>query len=126
VPSEAAEILAKALEVDALAHEAGQFANIGMRYDPVLGEILPINDIPEQLFGLAFGFWDCWLDAANHDWLHHEPMSKADWPNVARVISQCLRAGALPTDPMILNQFLPKPPSPSLLQRLKQWFVRHT
>ena len=55
--SEAAEILANALEQDALAHEAGRMDELGMQYDPVLAQILPIDDIPPLISTLAFNFW---------------------------------------------------------------------
>ena len=63
MPSESAEILANALEADADAQVRGDFENIGMQWDEVYGEILPINEIPDPLFGLAMEFWDDWCDA---------------------------------------------------------------
>ena len=83
--SEASEILAKALEADASAQESGQLDGIGMLYDEVLCEILPINDIPEPLFNLAFSFWGDWLDAKDHNWFHHEPLTSDDWPRIAKL-----------------------------------------
>lgn len=119
MPSEAADILAKALEDDAAAHEAGQYSSIGERYDDVYGEILPIDDIPGPLSALAFRFWDDWCDASQHDWMYHEPIRKEDWPLIARTIAKCLRSGELPTDPLILREFTPEPRL-SFVQRLKQ------
>jgi hypothetical protein len=126
MPSEAAEILARALELDAEAQERGELDNIGMQYDEVLGQILPIDDIPDQVFNMAFGFWSDWLDAKNHNWLHHEPMTKSDWPKVARIIAQSVRELTIPSDPTIQKLFLPAPKAPrtSLFQRIKACFRR--
>ena len=118
--SEAAEILANALEQDALAHESGKPDEIGMQYDPVLAEILPIDDIPPVLSALAFNFWDGWLDSKNHDWLYYEPMTRDDWPRAAREIAKALRSGVLPDNPAIIEQFIPKP-RPTILNRFLHW-----
>ena len=85
--TEAAEILAIALEKDAMDHDQGKFEGIGMRWDDVYGELLPIEEnIDSFLYVLSFRFWD-------------------DWPKLAREISQCLRNGEIPTNPMILENF---------------------
>jgi hypothetical protein len=41
---EAAEILAAALEEDAQDHESGKYTEIGLKWDDVYGQILPIED----------------------------------------------------------------------------------
>jgi hypothetical protein len=121
--SEASEILAKALEADASAQESGQLDGIGMLYDEVLCEILPINDIPEPLFNLAFSFWGDWLDAKDHNWFHHEPLTSDDWPRIAKSIASHLRQGTLPEDQLILKLFQPasEPLTTSLFRRLSKW-----
>lgn len=122
--SEAAEILAQALELDAAAQESGELENIGMRYDDVLNEILPIDDIPDSIFNMAFAFWGDWLDAKNHNWFHHEPMTKDDWPRVARVMAQSVRDFEIPSDPVVQRLFL-RPqnhPKPSLFKRIIKLF----
>ena len=119
--SESAEILARALEHDADTQEKNKTSEIGNRYDDVYSQILPINEIPEDLFGLAMRFWDDWVDASNHEWKYHEPLVESDWPRIARTIAAHLRDGTLPRDELILEQFLPKPKKP-MLQRIKNLF----
>lgn len=124
--SEAAEILAMALEADAVAQECGRIDGIGMRYDEIELQVLPINDIPDQVYGMVFSFWDCWLDAKNHDWQYHEPISESDWPRLARVIARSVREFSIPLDPLIRTHFLPDDPhqKASLIQQIKKYFSR--
>ncbi|MDH3377754.1 MAG: hypothetical protein OEQ39_12465 [Gammaproteobacteria bacterium] len=122
--SESAEILAAALEADADAQERGETDNIGMKWDDVYGQILPINEIPDELFGLAMRFWDDWGDASRHDWQYHDPFEKEDWPMMSRKIAMHVRAGTLLTDDTILAHFKSKPSRP-LMERLRSWFHRN-
>ena len=119
--SKAGEILAKALEADASAQDRGEYSEIGMKYDEILCEVLPINDIPSDLFALAMNFWDDWCDAANHEWRYHEPCVERDWPRLARTIASHLRESTLPNDQSIIESFTPKPKL-SLLARLGRMF----
>ena len=123
---EASEILARALENDAYAQERGELEDIGMQYDEVLGQILPIDENPEQVTNMAFCFWDDWLDAKNHDWQFHEPMQESDWPRVARIIANSVRESSIPLDPVIRKLFVPidRPPIPTAWQRIKAWLNR--
>ena len=41
--NEAAEILADALERDAKDHDAGQYKDIGLKWDDIYGQLLPIE-----------------------------------------------------------------------------------
>ena len=119
--SESAEILAKALEHDANIQEKNRISEIGNRYDDVICEILPINEIPEDLFGLAMRFWDDWVDASNHEWKYHEPFVESDWPKMARKIATHLREATFPNDELILEEFMPTPKKP-ILKRIKNLF----
>ncbi|MFH2047046.1 MAG: hypothetical protein ABIK92_18105 [Pseudomonadota bacterium] len=120
--TEAAEILASALEQDASDQESGKIKDLGMRYDEVENQLLPIEeDINKPIYGLAFIFWDDWCDAANHEWQYHEPIKPNEWPIFAREIAASLRAGVLPTNPKIIENFYPKP-KVSLFNRIKAWF----
>jgi hypothetical protein len=75
--NEAANILASALENDANNHDAGIHQEIGLNWDNIYAEILPIEeDINSPLYNMTFRFWDEWGDAANHGWQYHEPIEK--------------------------------------------------
>ncbi len=121
--TEAAEILADALEQDAQAQEAGKVDAIGLRWDDVYAEILPIQDTSEPIFAMAMRFWDDWCDASSHEWRYHEPITNEQWPQLARELANCLRAGSMPTNQIIIESFTPKP-RVGILRRLKKW-VRH-
>jgi hypothetical protein len=121
--SKAADILANALEVDAIAHESGQQHKIGEKFDDVMSEISSLNDIPPRLSYLAINFWDSWQDSRNHDWLYYEPITESDWPRLAREISHSLRSGSLPNNQDLIDRFSPEPGLP-FLQRFKNWVFK--
>ena len=129
---EAFEILAKALERDAAQQKSGKYSEIGMKWDEVYGEILPIeDDFENPLYSLAFNFWDAWADAANHEWQYHEPITKKDWPIFAKKIASSLRSGRPPTNKLIIESFYPKPTANrlakiqhiGLLRRIVRWGI---
>jgi hypothetical protein len=121
--SKAADILANALEVDAIAHESGQQHKIGEKFDDVMSEISSLNDIPPRLSYLAINFWDSWQDSRNHEWLYYEPITESDWPRLAREISHSLRSGSLPNNQDLIDRFSPEPGLP-FLQRFKNWVFK--
>lgn len=103
------EIMACALEAEAAFHETGQYQNIGIALDPTYESILKYTSVLDDAIAFGFTFWDNWIDAANHKWLHHKPIKKEDWPNHAREIAQAIRNAELPTNPNILEYNLIKP-----------------
>jgi hypothetical protein len=103
---EAAEILASALEADADAQERGELDGIAMRYDDVLGELLPYDEFSEPPFSLAMIFWDEWGYAVQHKWITPLPFEESDWPRLAREIAAHLRSGTLPEDEAMLEHFM--------------------
>ncbi|HEB54832.1 MAG TPA: hypothetical protein ENI98_00725 [Gammaproteobacteria bacterium] len=105
--NEAAEILAKALEEDAIAQESGNIDDIGLRWDDVYAEILPLQDVSEPIFAMAMQFWDGWVDASNHEWQYHKPVKKEQWPIFARELADCLRSGTMPANQMLIDVFSP-------------------
>jgi hypothetical protein len=117
---EAAEIFATALENDADEQDAGRYENIGMKWDDIYAQILPIEeDINTPIYNMAFRFWDDWCDASNHEWQYHEPITKNQWPQFARDLALSLRSGNIPTNQIIIDNFTPKPKI-GVFQRLKQ------
>ena len=117
--NEAAEILANALEQDASAQMALNWQRIGLRWDDV-AKILENHDTSEPIFAMAMQFWEDWGDASNHDWQYHT-ITCEQWPQLARELASCLRNGSMPTNPIIIENYTPKP-KVGFLQRLKQWF----
>lgn len=118
---EAANILASALEKDAEAHDSGDFINMGMRWDDIYGEILPIEDnINIPIYAIAFRFWDEWSDAANHNWKYHEAIRKSQWPILAKEIAQNLRLKSQINNQVIIDNFTPDT-KVSLIKKIKKW-----
>lgn len=103
------EIVAAALLNESKLHAEERFSELGDRYDDVHGEILPLMEEPNVTVGLAFNFWDCWVDAANHDWRYHEGIGRDDWPKLATEIAGALRQGVEVTDPVLVERFSPRP-----------------
>ncbi len=122
MPGEEHELMAQALEQEARLRDQGEFRQIGAAYDPTYGQILEINSDYDEAIGFAFTFWDNWVDASNHDWQYHEPISQHDWPRFAREIAEAVRNGALPSNEFLVDQIRLKP-RVSLWQRFKALFT---
>ncbi len=105
----AAEILARALENDADAHDRAEFAQVGLQLVSVQREVLPINDIPRPVYKLAMRFWREWQSAAALDWPHHAAVEQQEWPALARIVAEHLRLGRLPNNARILDGFVRRP-----------------
>lgn len=119
---EAAKLFANALESDADDHDAGRYENIGMKWDDIYAQILPIeDDINNPIYGIAFRFWDDWCDASSHEWQYHEPIKKEQWSILARELAQSLKTGLIPQNQVIIENFKPKP-KVGLIKRLKKVF----
>lgn len=122
------EVLAAALEADADAHEAGRHDAVGERYDDVLAEVTPFWDPHARpiygfplLVSMGFHFWDCWVDARNHDWNYYPDAQQGDWPRLARAMVAALRSGEEPDG--VPASLLTTPPT--LWQRLRARYRRH-
>lgn len=114
------EVLASALEADADAHEAGHHDVVGERYDDVLGEVQPFGDAHAAALSMGFHFWDCWVDARNHDWRYYPDATEADWPTMARAVALALRRGEVPDGVPAALVTAPPP----FRQRLRERFRR--
>lgn len=106
--SEAAEILATALEACASAQEQGTLGNLDKRLQSVRRQVVSINDIPRPTFRLAMRFWKDWVRASRQGWRFYGPVTENDWPDIARTIAQHVRTGTLPPDTLILDNFMRK------------------
>ena len=119
--SEAAlQTLINAIETDIRAYESGNFENIAMRYDDVLGELLPFRD-KNEVVTIALEFWDCWGDASRHNWRHYEGIDQNDWPSLAGSILDSLRANRMPDSQLIIEHFGPRART-SLFERFRGVF----
>lgn len=106
----------KALE----AHESGNVLSIedGLEKFEVL---IPREDLaPNSLLFLTQEFWSGWADSAIHGWHFYEPLGKDDWPRLARILLDDLRANREVTDSVIVSKFrvAPRLKSDSILSRL--------
>lgn len=115
------EVLAAALEADADAHEAGRHDAVGERYDDVLAEVTPFWDPRARRLSVGFHFWDCWVDARNHDWNYYPDAQEGDRPRLARAVAAALRSGEEPDG--VPAPLLTTPPT--LWQRLRARYRRH-
>lgn len=39
-------------------------------------------------------FVDCWIDASNHRWRYHDPVTESDWIKIAAQIKQAVENGS--------------------------------
>lgn len=79
------------LERDIESHEAGCYAAIGASFEEAPEWELCEDEIQRHRLGIAYNFWDMWMDARNHDWAHYQGMEANDWPGIARQICRGLR-----------------------------------
>ena len=102
---EAKQLFVDGLTRDAIAHESGQFRDVGEGFDNLDYE-LPRNQGAEfdKLF-IALNFWDGWIDARNHDWKYYQGIKQADWPRLARSIASELSQDKEISDPLVLEHF---------------------
>jgi hypothetical protein len=117
---EVLQVLIAAIEKDIRAHESGDFEDISMGYDDVLGELLPFHD-KNDVVGIALEFWDCWGDASRHEWRHYDGIGKDDWPALARSIIESIRVNRMPENQLIIEHFAPRPRTP-WIERLRRFF----
>lgn len=88
------------------AHEMGQIWEIDGSYDQLEQEIL--TDHPEPNFDklkIALEFWAGWIDSRNHDWKFYEGIEASDWPKLARVIVNDLKADRETVDERVTRHF---------------------
>ena len=100
----ARDTLVQQLRSDARAHRAGQFDEVGRRFDRVEHEF-PIGTSPELgKLHIALTFWDGWIDARNNGW-PRGPISADDWPALAEAVADQLAADQEITVPVVLARF---------------------
>ena len=105
-PSYAAsrDMLVEQLRLDAAAHEAGAYDEVGRRFDSVERHF-PHGTSPELgRLHIALTFWDGWVDARNHGW-PRGPIALDDGPTLARRVADDLAADAEISDALVLSRF---------------------
>lgn len=101
------------LVADATAHERERYDELGRRFDATERD-LPRGDAAELVkLHIALTFWDSWIDARNRGWPSGDPVSKAEWPRLARAIAADLTAGRDIVDSLVREHFDTSSPSAS-------------
>lgn len=77
-----------ALLIDAAAHEAGRFDEIGRRFDRIDAELKETGALARLRTALAF--WGGWIDARDRGWQPDATIPKSEWPMLARRIASDL------------------------------------
>ena len=102
------QVLVTGLIEDALAHEAGQYADIGRRL-PAIRDTLSREDPAWPLrLQLAVRFWSGWTEARDERWNESgidKPFAAADWPRFARTIASDLALDRDTIEPTIVTRF---------------------
>jgi hypothetical protein len=78
------------LLLDAAAHEAGHFAELGQRFAPIDRELRRNGALGLTRLRTALAFWDCWIDARDRGWQADANIQKGEWPMLARRIASDL------------------------------------
>lgn len=87
------------------AQESGRIQEIDGSFDQ-LEECILNNPDPEfDRLRTAPEFWAGWIDAGNHDWLFYEGIEASDWPRLARLIAEDLKADRETSDERIKKHF---------------------
>jgi hypothetical protein len=104
----ARQALVAGLIEDALAHEAGRYAEIGRQFPAVRDRVSRQDTRWNSRLQLAVRFWRGWTQARDGKWRaggaeHLVPM--ADWPRYARTIASDLALDRDTMDPAIVGRF---------------------
>jgi hypothetical protein len=101
----ARDALVTHLREDAAAHDAGRVDAVGRRFDAVLRGF-PRGSEPELAkLRIALTFWDGWIEARNGGWPSSTDITRAEWPELARVIANDLAGNREISDPRVLARF---------------------
>ena len=93
------------IEKAIIAHENGNVLSIEDGLDQ-FDSLIPREDISaNSLLFITLEFWSGWSDSAIHGWNFYEPLTKADWPRLARIILSDLREDRPVTNQEIITKF---------------------
>ena len=104
----ARQALVGCLIEDAVAHETGHYAEIGRQLPAIRATVAREDPAWNTRLQLALRFWLGWTEARDHHWsARHEekPLSKHDWPRLARAIASDLALDRDTMDPAIVTRF---------------------
>lgn len=100
----ARDTLATQLRNDARSHRAGQYDEIGRRFDRLEHEF-PVGTEPALgKLHIALTFWDGWIDARNNGW-PRGPISEHEWPDLAESVAADLEGDKDISHPVVLDRF---------------------
>src|SRR5215208_3709899 len=100
----ARDTLIEQLRADARAHRAGQYDEVGRRFDRIEHQF-PTGTAPELgKLHIALAFWDGWIDARNNGF-PRGPIEAAEWPTLADAVATDLEADADISTPLVLARF---------------------
>lgn len=102
---EARKLAIRCLEKALIAHENDDVFSIedGLEEYELLMHREEIK--ANSLLCLALEFWSGWSDSAVHDWNFYEPLSKEDWPRLAKILLSDLKANREVTNKEIISNF---------------------
>ncbi len=103
----ARQALVAGLIEDALAHDAGRYAEIGRELPAVRAHRYPAK-IPASRLQVALRFWRGWTEARDEQWRGDEAdklIAVADWPRFARTIASDLALDRDTREPAIVTRF---------------------
>ena len=95
----------EAIENALVSHEKQDFFSIGDELDELEIQLYKQELAEGSLLLIAHEFLTGWSDSAAHDWYHWEPMKKDDWPRLANVLLNDLRANREVTNTELLSEF---------------------
>lgn len=100
----ARDTLVEQLRIDARAHAAGRYDEIGRRFDR-LEHQFPTGTEPHLgRLHIALAFWDGWIDARNNGW-PRGPIALTDWPVLAEEVAADLASNRDISSPLVLRRF---------------------
>lgn len=100
----ARDTLVEQLRVDARAHRAGQYDEVGRRFDRLEHEFPVGTEAELGKLHIALAFWDGWIDARNNGW-PRGPIAESDWPNLAESVAADLAADKEISAPLVIARF---------------------
>lgn len=100
----ARDTLVQYLRADARAHRAGQFDEIGRRFDRLEYQFPTGVSAELAKLHIALAFWDGWIDARNNGW-PRGPIGADDWPTLAEAVADDLAADRDVSAPLVLARF---------------------
>ena len=104
----ARQALVAGLIEDALAHDAGRYAEIGGQLPDVRRILSRQNPSPPSRLQVALRFWRGWTEARDERWRGDEAdklIAVADWPRFARTIASDLALDRDTMEPAIVTRF---------------------